>query len=880
MTSHSHEARVLRGNEVLSLDDPDGVWVVESGRVALFALFRREGSEHGPRRFLFSSGPGEALLGFPRGGDRKQPAIIAVALEEARIRRLPRSSSEGPDGAARTPAELTECWVAKWTACVAIIGNVRPPPGGALIEFHSAVLDRLREFDARTTDEDGARLRERERRFGEVVQQAIDGLTSVLGPRGDVTHRGSDLFVAASTVGHALGITMRRPAAWEETRALSDPVETIARASHVRTRKVNLDGKWWNQDCGPLLGFAGAERRPVALLPNPAGGYVVFDPSNRSRVRADAMVASSIQSQAYAFYRPLPENATRAPDLIRFALRGRGRDLLVVLATACGATLLGMFTPLATALLVDHALPDSDLGLLTQIGLGLLAAAFGIAVFRWSQGIAMLRLETGADSVTQSAVWDRLLNLQLSFFRQFSTGDLESRVTAVSQMRSYLGGTTLRTLFSGVVLLLNLGLLLYYSPTMTLLAVVVAILCAAATVISGVVVLRCARSVLDLKGRFFGLMVQLVNGIAKLRVAAAEERAFSRWARDYAQLLQLELRQTRAQDAVQVINVAISTLGTVVLFMIGASLLDPQQGTRELTTGVFLGFTVAYGSFIGAVVGVSNTVTDVMAIAILSERARPILEATPEIDDRKADPGELEGKMQLDRVVFQYTNDGPVILNGLSLSVDQRQFAAIVGPSGSGKSTLLRLLLGFETPQSGTIYYDGQDLAGLDVHAVRRQLGVVLQAGRINSGSIFENIVTGTQVTLNDAWEAARAAGFADDVSEMPMGMHTIVSEGGTNLSGGQRQRLLIARALVHKPKILFLDEATSALDNRTQAVVSESLEKLDVTRVVIAHRLSTVRNADRIFVVEAGRVVQSGTFSELAEQEGLFARLMARQLT
>jgi NHLM bacteriocin system ABC transporter ATP-binding protein len=425
---------------------------------------------------------------------------------------------------------------------------------------------------------------------------------------------------------------------------------------------------------------------------------------------------------------------------------------------------------------------------------------------------------------------------------------------------------------------MNFALLLWYSPTLTLVALVIAVLSAAVTIASGVVVLRCARQAMEIEGRFFGLMVQLVNGVAKLRVAAAEERAFSRWARDYSQLLQLELRQVRAQHVVQGINLAISTFGTVALFVIGATLIDAQPEARTLTIGTFLAFTVAYGAFIGAIVTISNTVTDVLTIAILAERARPILEAVPEVDQAKTDPGALRGGIELDRVVFQYRPDAPVILNGVSLRVEPGQFVALVGPSGCGKSTLLRLLLGFESAKSGTILYDGQDLAGLDVHAVRRQLGVVLQDGRVNAGSIFENITIGTQVTLADAWDAARAAGFADDVEAMPMGMHTIVSEGGTNLSGGQKQRLLIARALVLRPKILFLDEATSALDNRTQAIVSESLDGLAVTRVVIAHRLSTVRNADRIYVLDGGRVVEEGTFADLAASHGLFARLMSRQ--
>jgi ABC-type bacteriocin/lantibiotic exporter with double-glycine peptidase domain len=341
-------------------------------------------------------------------------------------------------------------------------------------------------------------------------------------------------------------------------------------------------------------------------------------------------------------------------------------------------------------------------------------------------------------------------------------------------------------------------------------------------------------------------------------------------------LLRLELEKRRIQDVVLVLNIAVSTLATIALFS-GAAALVRGEGT--LTTGTYLAFYVAYGTFIGAIVSLSTTVTDVMAIAILRERARPILDAAPEVGESKTDPGRVVGRVELRDVVFRYEADGPLILDGVSLHTRPGEFVALVGPSGSGKSTLFRMLLGFETPQSGNVLYDGQELTGLDVHAVRRQLGVVLQGGRIMAGSLFENIGAGTTISLREAWEAARAAGFAADVEAMPMGMHTVISEGGTNLSGGQRQRMLICRALVHKPAVLLLDEATSALDNKTQEIVSESLGRLRVTRIVIAHRLSTIRDADRIYVIDGGKVVQQGGFDQLASEDGLFLRLMARQM-
>jgi ATP-binding cassette subfamily C protein len=305
----------------------------------------------------------------------------------------------------------------------------------------------------------------------------------------------------------------------------------------------------------------------------------------------------------------------------------------------------------------------------------------------------------------------------------------------------------------------------------------------------------------------------------------------------------------------------------------------PEIGYMGLTTGSFLAFFVAFNQFLAAVLQLSTTTLSILNVVPLYERAKPILESSPEVDPAKTLPGELSGAIEMSNIVFRYDQDSPLVLRGLTLSVQAGEFVAIIGQSGCGKSTVLRLLLGFEKPESGSIYFDGQDLSGLDVQGVRQQSGVVLQSGRLVAGTILTNIIGSASLTGEDAWEAARMAGMDADIKAMPMGLHTVVSEGGGTLSGGQRQRLMIARAIVNKPRIVLFDEATSALDNETQAIVSRSLESLRATRIVIAHRLSTVINADRIVVLEKGTVVQSGTYQELISQDGLFRELAQRQI-
>jgi ABC-type bacteriocin/lantibiotic exporter with double-glycine peptidase domain len=367
-------------------------------------------------------------------------------------------------------------------------------------------------------------------------------------------------------------------------------------------------------------------------------------------------------------------------------------------------------------------------------------------------------------------------------------------------------------------------------------------------------------------------MVQLINAVPKLRVAGAEPRAFACWGRSYSRKQRLVERIQAIQDCLRMVNSVAPAFATAISFGLALS-------GKGIELGTILAFNLALGGFMQAIAELSDATGGLVSIATYWRRTRTILDAAPEVDSTKANPGRLTGRLAMDRVTFRYRQDGRLTLEDVSLHAEPGECIALVGPSGSGKSTILNLLIGFETPTSGAIRLDGHELRGLDPGAVRRQIGVVRQDSRLTSQSIFENIVCGSRFTLEEAWEAARAAGLAQDIEQMPMGMHTIVSEGGSNLSGGQRQRLLIARALVMKPRILLFDEATSALDNRTQQIVTESVRRLNATRVIVAHRLSTIRHADRIYVIEAGRVVQHGTFDELSRPPGVFERLMRRQM-
>ncbi|MFN6566010.1 MAG: NHLP bacteriocin export ABC transporter permease/ATPase subunit [Dendronalium sp. ChiSLP03b] len=927
------------------------MWVVQSGKMAVFATRVNNHSPEENRRYLFHISAGGAL--FSASG---QWGFVAIAIEPSQLCQisitdlvkgiakadpqaieflegwayhLGQSFSTQPIGLA-TPLNLVEvnkrdfslsagealvlspktlAWVklqqgnTRWQGIAELTLNAASPAflltSGMWLEAENAVVGQILSttdlvnyeeiltgianlhtyccyyFSLLANQEAEAELRrfqEREQLNQQIVEGALSELAAVLQPQPETVFfpEGPPLLVALGAIGRTLGIKIRPPA--ENLSTVPDPVEAIARSSQIRIRRITLTTNWWHQDQGPLLAYTQLER-PVALLPDDRG-YIVFDPIARTRTPVNQSVAKTLKQSAYILYLPLPPSVNNAFDLLRFGVKGYEKDIASILVVGIIGTVLGMVAPQATAILINHAIPDSDRILLWQIGLILFAVAFGQLAFQIAQNIITLRVESATNSTLQPAIWDRLLRLSPGFFRQYTSGDLVNRVLAVKQIHQKLSDATQRTLLSGVFALFNLVLMFVYSWQLAFVGVGLAIFAAVVGAVSSFLLVKKSQKQQELDGAIHGLTIQLINGIAKLRVAMAEERAFAAWAKKYSQQIRLKASWQQIKDGISIFNEALPLVSSVLLFGFAMLLLDTR-----LTLGTFVAFNYALAIFIKGVTDLSNTVTDIWSIVPVWERAEPIWRSQPEFDSTKANSGQLTGRIALDRVSFRYSEHGTLTLNDVSLHAQPGEFIAIVGPSGSGKSTIFRLLLGFETPLTGSVYYDGKDLAGLDLQSVRRQLGVVLQNGKIGSGSILDNITVKALVSLEAAWEAARMAGLADDIEQMPMGMHTVISEGGTNLSGGQRQRLLIARSLVSKPKIILMDEATSALDNRTQAIVTESLAKLNATRIVIAHRLSTIRHADRIYVIDAGRVVQVGTFSELIVQEGLFARLVAQQL-
>lgn len=764
--------------------------------------------------------------------------------------------------------------------------------------FHHLALQCIQREAGRAKQAEHSRWQKRVVSDQRQVTSAMAHLAATLEPRtstylGNELSNAGPLWKACQWVGQTLGIGLQLPHK-RSGQPSKDPIGEIARASRIRVRQVMLRDVWWRHDHGPLLAYLtkplnppaddtaqpGAGR-PVALIPNPSrrragsSAYDMLDPVAQTSTPVTADVAALISPLAHVFYRPLPEQSLSGPDLFKLSLRGSRRDVVFLILAGLAMGVLGLIIPLLTGILFDQVIPSAQRSQLLQLCLALLVSVVAVALFQLTRNIAVLRLESHMTSWMQAAICDRLLRLPASFFRQYTAGDLAERVLGMSALGQIISGAAISSVLSGVFSIFSLGLLFYYAPNLAWGALGVMLLFGGIIACAGYRQVQLAKRLHRIQSHLTGLVLQFVTGIAKFRASGAESRAYARWAKEFGQQRRVAFQSRLIGSSLLALYAAYPVLALLVVLGL-VSLSDGAGNT--LTTGTFLAFNAALSQLLAASLALGLAVSSILGAIPIYEGIKPILQMPPETDPAKMDPGILSGEIEISHVSFRYQKDAPPVLDDISLHIHPGEFVAIVGPSGCGKSTLLRLLLKFESPQAGALYFDGQDLGRLDVEAVRRQMGVVLQDGKLTAGSILSNIIGASTLTAEDALEAAHLVGLKQDIEQMPMGLHTVLSAGGGNLSGGQRQRLLIARAIVARPRILLFDEATSALDNPNQSLVCASLEQLNATRIVIAHRLSTIVNADCIYVFEGGKIVQSGTYAELINQRGPFAELAKRQ--
>jgi len=688
------------------------------------------------------------------------------------------------------------------------------------------------------------------------------------------------IFNACKFVCNALGMVCTKPADLRSEASFEDNLLAIATASRFRFRTVALRGDWWHHDQGPILAKIEQTKEAVALLPTSGSSYDWVDgKGKRSPVTPE--FAATLDPFGACFYRPFPSGPLSAKQVMVFGARGLKPEVLRLAGMGVLMGILGAMTPYFSGKLFDTAIPQSEKGLLYQFCFALFIFAIATSAFKFVQSIASLRLQGKMDYAIQAALWDRLLDLPSTFFRKFSAGDLADRAMGIDHIRQLLAGAGVSAILGSLSSLFYVGIMFMYSVTLAALGIVLTVIFVVVSFLCNYAQLRYQRDQLDLTGKLTGIVLQLISGVGKMRVSGAEDHGFKVWAREFAESRRIGYRVGTIQNYLQVFNSGFPILASMAIFttLVFVQQSDAQKGIQgSISTGEFIAFNAAFGAFIGAMSALSDASLNLLKAVPTWERLKPIITAAPESDESKAAPAALKGEIEVSNVWFRYTEESPYILKGISLKIEAGEAVALVGGSGSGKSTLMRCMLGFEKPEKGTIYYDGQDLSTLDVRLVRQQMGVVLQESRLLPSDVYRNIVGNTSKTIDEAWEAAEAAGFAEDIRNMPMGMHTYVPEGGGGFSGGQKQRLMIARAIVAKPRIMFLDEATSALDNNTQAIVTKSLEKMRATRVAIAHRLSTIINYDKICYLEQGVLKEMGPYKELMAKKGLFYQLASAQ--
>ncbi len=714
---------------------------------------------------------------------------------------------------------------------------------------------------------------------GEAVRaQADQALLASIdrsGRSGGRASRGTDdaTLAVCRLVGAAARVSVSAPS---DSGSLADrmsPVERIALASRFRTRVVRLAGTWWRENAGPLVGHRAGSGLPVALLWR-RGGYVAVDAAGR-RFRIDQDNADGFEPQAVMFYRPLPDKPLTLWGLMRFSVGGTRLDVTNLLVGGLVAVGLGALVPIGTGQVLGNFVPNGERDFIVQVSLAIVASTLVAAAFMLLENVAILRMEGRVEATLQPAVWDRLLRLPTKFFAGRSTGELASAAMGISAIRKVLSGISSVTAQSVTVGTVNFVLLLYFSPALTLVALGMLAVSGSVFLGLGLWQLRWQRTLVELNNKLNNQAFQTLRGLPKLRVAAAESFAYAAWAGEFARSRELQRKVGWMRNTIATFNAVYLPLCTLIMFML---LAGPARGT--LSPSGFLTFNTSVSMMLTSVTQLTGALISAAAVLPMFEQLKPVLDEAPEVAGGSTAPGPLSGAIEVRSVSFRYADDGPLVLDNVSFSVAPGEFVAIVGASGCGKSTLLRLLIGFDKPLSGSVLYDGQDLGALDQSAVRRQCGVVLQNAQPFSGSLLDCICGAEIFSLEEAWDAAEMAGLSEDIKRMPMGMHTVLSDGGGTISGGQRQRLMIAQALIRRPKVLFFDEATSALDNETQRVVTDSTRKLQASRVVIAHRLSTVMDADRIVVMSEGRVAQEGTPEALlADTGGLFHELVRRQI-
>ena len=707
----------------------------------------------------------------------------------------------------------------------------------------------------------------------QLLEESFLRIAGVVMGEKDAQRIGDARIITKSAIDEILKYYHYKPS--ELPESITDPDEQLDYCLHphgMMRRSVELKKGWYKDAYGPILAFRKDDGSPAALLPGAVYGYTFRDPATGKTVRLNAETEQLFDQDAICFYRPLPLKSLSIPDLLLYMKRCVSTsDIFMIVFAAISVAGVGLLIPRLTKALTGPVLSSGSGSALIGLAICLVCVSLSMQLFSSVSAMVSSRLEAKTSLGVQASMMMRLMSLPASFFRQYSPGELKSRSMSVNQLCSMLMGLVMTTGLTSLSSLLYITQIFRYAPMLVIPSLLIVLVTVGFSVITTFVQIGINRKQMERSAKESGISYSMISGIQKIKLSGSEKRIFAKWLGIYADCAELTYNTPMFLRANAAISSGISLVSTIILYYLAVK--------SGLNPSTYFAFTAAYGALMGAFTTMAGTAMTAARIQPVLEMAEPFLKTVPEIQEKKEIVTNLGGGVELSHVFFRYDNDSPYILNDLSLKIKPGEYVAIVGRTGCGKSTLMRLLLGFETPEMGAIYYDGKDIESLDLGSLRRKIGTVMQQSGLFQGDIYSNIVlTAPNLSMDEAWEAAEKAGIADDIRAMPMGMYTMVSEGSGGISGGQKQRLMIARAVAPKPKILIFDEATSALDNRTQKKVSSALDTLKCTRIVIAHRLSTIRNCDRILVLDKGQIVEDGTYDQLIEKAGLFAALVERQ--
>ncbi len=711
-------------------------------------------------------------------------------------------------------------------------------------------------------------IEKRRRSDDEMFRDAFSDLLSVIGVNAAKSRK--QVTGAVAEILRYLGKEV--PEVPENITDLDSQLEYMLRPSNTMRRRVELKGKWWEDATGCFLGST-KDGDIVSILPGKWSGYFYRTPEGEE-IKVNEKTAKNLNLDAFCFYKSFPLTSLRIRDLIKFMISNISKaDIFFIVSAAVFMQILGMFTPYVTSVVYNILIPSGSDSLIFPVASLMVGVTLGSLILGVSNKIVTNRFQGRLVLTVNSAIMIRLFSLPTTFFKNYTAGELASRMGYISVLCQKIVNAVLATALPAMFSLGYLFQMYQYAPSLVIPGLVIVIVNIIYLVVITLLRQGIYRKKLDISPKLQSLVYALFGGIQKIKVTGAEKRAFAKWAQQYSEVEKLDYSPPFIIKISGVISLVISSLGTICLYYFAIA--------SGVSRGDYIAFSSAFGLISSALISLSEVTLDFANLGPILDLIKPVMKEKPESSEGRKIPTSISGDIEISNVTFKYSEDGPVILDDLNLSIKKGEYLAIVGKTGCGKSTLIRILLGFEKPQQGTVFYGGKDLANLDLRSVRQKIGVVMQNGSLFPGDIFSNIiVTSPWKTLDDAWEAAKIAGIDEDIKAMPMGMHTVISEGSGGISGGQKQRLMIARAIISKPQVLIFDEATSALDNITQSHVAKSISSFNSTRIVVAHRLSTIKNCDRIIVLDQGKVAEEGTYEELMEQKGQFYDLAIRQVT